>query len=118
DYNLTVRPPAADPVSVPAAKLFNEKIAVNKNQCQGYVNMLERAGRTLEQNARAYLYTDQEVTRSLASYEAARQPQWDEQARSRDASHQLPQLTRSLPHPGQPSPPTPPPLPGMFNGAQ
>lgn len=117
DYNLTVRPPGGDPVSGPAAELFNEKIAAVKKQCVGYINMLDEAGLTLEQNARAYRYTDHEIKDSLAAYKDARRPRWNAQAQSRDAIQELPKPMQALMQPSQPPPPTPPPLAGMFNGA-
>jgi uncharacterized protein YukE len=118
DYSLTVRAPAADPVSGPAADLFNQKINTVRQQCEGYVSALQRAGLALEQTARAYGHTEQHIKDSFGTYVDAQQPRWNNQASSRDAMQQLPEPMRSLMLPDQPLPPTQPPLPGLLGGAQ
>lgn len=116
DYSLTVRAPAADPVSGPAADLFNQKINMVRHQCEGYVSALQRAGVALEQTARAYGQTEQDIKDSFGAYVDAQQPRWNNQASSRDAMQQLPEPMRSLMVPDQPLPPTEPPLTGLLGG--
>ena len=100
DYTLTVRP-GTDPVSRPAAELFNEKMALRK-QYQEYVNALQRAGQALEQTARAYGHSEQDIRDSFATYVDAHQPQWSSQTQTRDALQRIPEPMREL---IQPSPP-------------
>ncbi len=93
-----------DPVSGPAAELFNQKIDALVAQCQGYVDGLRRAGLALEQTARDYGHAEQQITDSFNSYVQARLPEWTRQANSQDVAQALPEPLRAMAAPGPPSP--------------
>ena len=114
DYMLTVRAPAADPVSIAAAQAFNLKISAVKQQCQAYVNALQQAEQQLKQTARAYGHTEQDIKDSFGTYLSTNTPRWDAQTRSREAIEGLPEPMRSLVQPGVTPPPSGPRLPGML----
>ena len=105
DGALPVQPHAADPVSVAAAPLFNEKIAALRQQCQGYVDALSQAGLELERTAREYGQAEQQIQQSFDSYLRGLRPLWREQARERDEVQALPQPLRSMVLPRPPDPP-------------
>ena len=58
-----------DPVSRPAADLFNEKVQGLANQCNTYVQALGDAANALEKAARAYGYNEEQLTASFEVYE-------------------------------------------------
>ena len=114
DFTLTVRAPAADPVSIAAAEGFNRQISALKQQCRTYVSALQQAGQALERTARDYGHTEQDIKDSFRAYLGTNMPRWDAATRSRDAVEGLSEPMRSLVQPGGPPPPSGPRLPGMI----
>lgn len=68
---LRVGEPGTDPVSGPAAAAFNAKIASLVDNCWAYVQALSDAAETLRATARAYGYTDGQITASFEAHPAA-----------------------------------------------
>jgi hypothetical protein len=58
-----------DPVSGPAAGLFNAKIQAMVVQCNGYVQALGDAADALDQTAHAYGYNEDQIAASFKSYQ-------------------------------------------------
>ncbi|HWN34406.1 MAG TPA: hypothetical protein VNP03_16770, partial [Pseudonocardia sp.] len=58
-----------DPVSAPAAGLFNAKIRAMVAQCNGYVRALGEAADALGQTAQSYGYNEGQIAASFQSYE-------------------------------------------------
>ena len=56
-----------DPVSAQAAAAFNARIGLLLEQCQEYVEQLRAAARKLEQIARGYGHTEDEIASSYQS---------------------------------------------------
>jgi hypothetical protein len=59
-----------DPVSGPAALLFNDKVQALTGQCTGYVEALGDAADALEQTARAYGYNEGQIVASFTAFQA------------------------------------------------
>jgi uncharacterized protein YukE len=60
-----VGPCGGDPVSQQASIAFGERIAIMAQQCRDYANGLKNAGNSLDQIARSYGYTDEQIQDSL-----------------------------------------------------
>jgi hypothetical protein len=58
-----------DPVSAPAAGLFNGKIKAMVAQCNGYVQALGDAADALGQTAQTYGYNETQIAASFKSYQ-------------------------------------------------
>jgi hypothetical protein len=63
-----------DPVSAPAAGLFNRKVEALAGQCNSYVESLREAANLLEGTARSYGYNEEQIQ---ASFDAFRPNQLD-----------------------------------------
>jgi hypothetical protein len=61
--------PGHDPVSETASDGFNQKIKALMDQCQGYVNALTEAAASLEQTAKSYGHTEQQINDSFAMFQ-------------------------------------------------
>jgi hypothetical protein len=58
-----------DPVSAPAAELFNGKIKAMVAQCTGYVQALGDAADALGQTAQGYGFNEEQIAASFKSYQ-------------------------------------------------
>ncbi|HTF46914.1 MAG TPA: hypothetical protein VK735_05640 [Pseudonocardia sp.] len=58
-----------DPVSGPAAELFNDKVKALADQCNGYVQALGASADMLEQTARAYGYAEDQIEASFTAFQ-------------------------------------------------
>jgi hypothetical protein len=66
--DAAVGEPGKDPVSQTAAGGFNSKIKTLLDQCTAYVNALATAADDLEQTAKSYGHTEQEINDSFAKF--------------------------------------------------
>jgi uncharacterized protein YukE len=64
-----VRKPGQDPVSQTAAQGFNEKINSLMTQCHAYVSALTEAAGNLEQMAKSYGHTEQQISDSFERFQ-------------------------------------------------
>jgi hypothetical protein len=58
-----------DPVSEPAAELFNDKVRALAHQCNGYAQALGDSANALEQSARAYGYSEEQIKASFSAFQ-------------------------------------------------
>jgi len=58
-----------DPVSGPAAELFNKKVKALAGQCMGYVQALADAADVLIRSARAYGYNEEQIKASFDAFQ-------------------------------------------------
>jgi uncharacterized protein YukE len=65
----TVGKPGQDPVSETASDGFNQKIKALMDQCHGYVNALTEAAASLEQTAKSYGHTEQQINESFIKFQ-------------------------------------------------
>ncbi|GAA5172665.1 hypothetical protein GCM10023321_72870 [Pseudonocardia eucalypti] len=105
--NIVVGPVGGDPLSQPAANVFNEHIKFTLAKCQAYVNQLRTQGDKLSQTARSYGHTEQEIKQSFERHVKARQQEWRDVQEGHDRIARLPGLQREILDP----PPAPPPPP-------
>jgi len=63
-----------DPVSLEAADAFNERIRELRNQCQAYNNELRAAGWALQDTARSYGISEEQIAASFRVPTGADQP--------------------------------------------
>jgi hypothetical protein len=61
----------SDPVSKPAADLFNAKLRTFAEQCTGYVDALGAAADALAQAAREYGYTEAQIGESFDAFQCS-----------------------------------------------
>lgn len=104
---LRVGEAGKDPVSGPAAAVFNAKIASLVDGCWAYIHALSEAAENLRATARGYGYTEEQIKTSFDAHQTPQQPDPDRH----EAISQLPDPIRST---LEPTPPQGPALPGMF----
>jgi len=71
---VLVGEPGLDDVSKQAATAFNAKINALMTQCQGYVEALKTAAHELEQMAKSYGHTEQQINDSFAKFQIDNPP--------------------------------------------
>ena len=67
---IQVGEPGLDEVSKSAAPAFNNKINALLNQCQAYGNALAEAAGNLEQMAKGYGHTEQQISESFTKFQS------------------------------------------------
>jgi uncharacterized protein YukE len=104
---LRVGEAGKDPVSGPAAAVFNAKIASLVDGCWAYIHALSEAAENLRATARDYGYTEDQIKTSFDAHKTTQHADSDRRA----AISQLPDPIRAT---LEPTPPPGPALPGMF----
>lgn len=74
DYKFVMGECGTDPVSPEAAQAFTAKMTRLRDHCNNYVDILASAAEQLNQNARTYGYTEEQIKASMSAVSTGQQP--------------------------------------------